>query len=96
MKINFLFIFILFFSLSYEENSIIQIPNIKQRIIKDIKTKNGLIDYGFNVIIEDTGLCVPSIFSQCHLSKMKNLNLFELPKKTAFKEYIIEGKKKIY
>ena len=52
MKINFLFIFILFFSLSYEENSIIQIPNIKQTIIKNIKTKNRLIDYSFNVIIQ--------------------------------------------
>ena len=95
MKINFLFIFILFFSLSYEENSIIQIPNIKQRIIKDIKTKNGLIDYGFNVIIEETGLCYPYFFSQCYISKINNLKLFKLPEKTKEREYILNKKELI-
>ena len=94
MKIEILITITILLFTSEDENSIIKIPNVKQKIIKNIKTKNGLIEYGFETIIEDTGLCVPSIFSQCHLSKMKNLNLFELPKKTAFKEYIIEGKKK--
>ena len=87
MKIIFIIILLLNYlhcSVSFEENSIIRIPN-KEGSFKNISTKNGFINYLFyHRNSED--IC-NMIYITYTLGRIKNLNLFKLPQKTINNEF---------
>ena len=80
---------LLYFIYSYEENSIIKIPNKKGNFY-NISTKYGLINYKF------THDCYelfkwPLPFVQINLEGIKDLSLFKLPKDGLNEQYILYG-----
>ena len=82
---------LLYFIYSYEENSIIKIPNSKGRF-ENIPTKYGLINYEF--IYESLPTFRwPLPFIQYNLEGINNLSLFQLPEDKLYEQYKVYGEK---
>ena len=80
-----------YFIYSYEENSIIKLPNKKGKF-ENLTTKYGLINYTFIYDSLPTEKR-PIPFVQFNLEGIKNLNSFTLPKNKTFENYGLYGEK---
>jgi len=89
--VKIILLLLLYFIYSYEENSIIKIPNKKGKF-ENITTKYGLINYTFiyDSLPTEKG---PLPFVQFNLEGIRNLNLFILPKNKTYEKYGLYGKK---
>ena len=82
---------LLYFIYSYEDYSIIKIPNEKGKFY-NISTKYGLINYEFSYdCIEIIKWPLPSV--QINLEGIKDLSLFKLPKNGYIGQYGLYGEK---
>ena len=89
--VQLILLLLFYFIHSYEENSIIKIPNKKGKF-ENITTKYGLINYTFiyDSLPTEKG---PIPFVQFNLEGIKNLNLFILPNNKTYEKYGLYGGK---